>query len=207
MPSQRDKDIMATPALPNDGASAPSTFTTDTTVGKINVAELRAKVRAQFTAMVSGIDTELTDIVAFVFREQPIQKTQVVSRLQARIAAAENTKVARLALHAAVAAEALSVADTAPLLVDLKSFLQSRYGKSNPKLQTFGITQAKTPQKSTLAKARGVAKGRVTRAVLGTKGKKQRKAAVQALAAGAPTGATSAAPASAIVAGAVTEGK
>jgi hypothetical protein len=173
---------MTTPTIQNDGTSSPSTFTTDTTIGKINVAELRAKVLAQFTAMVNGIDTELTDITAFVFREQPIQKTQVVSRLEARIAAAENTKVARLALHAAVSAEALTVGDTAPLLVDLKAFLHSRYGKSNPKLQIFGITQAKTPQTSAVARARGVAKGRATRAAIGTKGKKQRKAAAQALA-------------------------
>jgi hypothetical protein len=169
----------------DDSTDTESTLTTGTTVGQINIAAQRAKVEAQFTALVSGINTQLTDVTTFVFQDAQVPKTQVVSRLQARIDAAEKTKAARLAFHAAVAAEAQTVADTTPLVADLKAFLQSRYGKTSPKLQTFGITQAKTPQKSVAAKAAGVAKAKATRAALGTKGKKQRKAAVEALEASA----------------------
>jgi hypothetical protein len=171
--------------IQNDGTSSPSTLTTNTTVTQINVAAQRAKVEAQFTALVNGINTQLTDVTTFTFREMQIPKTQVVSRLQARIDAAEKTKAARIAFHNAVVAEAQTVADTTPLVADLKTFLQSRYGKASSKLQTFGITQAKTPQKSVAAKGVGVAKAKATRVALGTKGKKQRKAAIEALQASA----------------------
>jgi len=183
----------------NDGTTSPSTMTTNTTVGKINVAAQRAKVEAQFTALVNGINTQLTDVSAFVFLEQSIPKAQVVSRLTARIDAAEKTKTARLALGAAVVAEAQSVAGTTPLVVGLKTFLQSRFGKKSPKLQTFGFTQAKTTQKSVAAKSVSVAKAKATRTAIGTKGKKQRKAAVAALATSAAVQAPVTPPATATV--------
>jgi hypothetical protein len=176
-----------------------STMTTNTNVGKINVAAQRATVLAQYTALVTGINTQLTDVSVFTFQEQQIPKTQVVSRLQARIDAAQTTKVARLALGAAVAAEAQIVADTTPLVADLKTFLQSRLGKKSPKLQTFGLTQLKTTQKSVAAKSVGVAKALATRKAIGTKGKKQRKAAIEALAASATVQAPATSPAPAPV--------
>ena len=156
-------------------------------------------MEAQFTALLNGINTQLTDVSSFVFLEQPVPKAQVVSRLQARIDAAEKTKTARLALGAAVVAEAQSVADTTPLVAGLKTFLQSRFGKKSPKLQTFGFTQAKTTQKSVAVKAVSVAKAKATRTAIGTKGKKQRKAAVQALAASATVQAPATTPATAPV--------
>jgi hypothetical protein len=190
--------MTANTTIDSDGTDSASTMTTGTTVGKINVAEQRAKVEAQFTALVNGINTLLTDVTNFIFQNQQVPKTQVVSRLQARIDAAEKTKTARLALHAAVAAEALVVADVTPLRADMKTYLQSRYGKSSPTMQTFGFTQNKTPQKSAAAKAAGVAKAKATRAAIGTKGKKQRKAAAEAITAPAPVQAPATTPAPAL---------
>jgi hypothetical protein len=164
------------------------------TVGKINISAQRAKVEAQFTALVNGIDTLVTD-TTMVLGDQTIAKTVVVGRLQARINAAEATKAARIALHNAVAAEALTVTDTAPLVVDLKAYFQGRFGKTSPKLQTVGFTQAKVPQKSAAAKAAGQAKAKATKAAIGPTGKKQRKAAAAALSANAAVPAPATTPA------------
>jgi hypothetical protein len=166
----------------------------NTTVGKINIATQRAKVEAQFTALVNGINTYVTD-TTMVLGDQTIAKTAVVGRLQARINAAEATKAARIALHNAVAAEALTVTDTAPLVVDLKAYFQGRFGKTSPKLQTVGFTQAKVPQKSAASKAAGQAKAKATKAALGPTGKKQRKAAAKALTANAAAPAPATTPA------------
>jgi hypothetical protein len=138
-------------------------------------------VEAQFTALVNGITTVLIDVTQFVFASGTIAKADLVNRFSSRIAAAENTKAARLALHNAVAAEAKVAAEVAPYRIDMRNYLIMRYGKSSPMLQTFGFTQAKAPQKSAAAKAAGVAKARATRAAIGTKGKKQRKLAAKAL--------------------------
>ena len=72
-------------------------------------------------------------------------------------------------------------AAVAPYRRDMRSYLVSKYGPNSPTLQAFGFTQAKAPQKSAAAKAAGVAKAKATRAAIGTKGKKQRKLAAQAV--------------------------
>ncbi len=178
----------------NDGTGTATAIPAGTTVGKINIAAQRAKVEAQFTALVNGINTFVSE-TTILLGDQSILKVQVVSRLQARINAAEATKAARLALHAAVAAEALTVADTTPLVADLKVFFQGRFGKTSPKMQSVGFTQAKVPQKSAASKAKGAAQAKATRAAIGPTGKKQRKAAAAALKASAAVEAPAATPA------------
>ncbi|HEY3817831.1 MAG TPA: hypothetical protein VGL81_11695 [Polyangiaceae bacterium] len=178
----------------NDGTGTATAIPAGTTVGKINIAQQRAKVEAQFTALVNGINT-LVSTPTIACGDQTLPKAQVVSRLQARINAAEATKNARLALHAAVAAEALTVADTTPLVADLKGYFQGLYGKTSPKLQSLGFTPAKVPQKSAAAKAKGAAQAQATHAAVGPTGKKQRKAAAMAIKANAAVQAPAATPA------------
>jgi hypothetical protein len=167
--------------ITNGGTGSTAQEPSHTTVSKINVSQLKAKVEAQFTALVNGINTVLTAVTTFDFATGMIAKSDLVSKFSSRIAAAEKTKAARLALHNAVAEEAKVAAEVAPYRVDMRNYLLSKYGKGNPMLQTFGFTQAKAPQKSASAKAAGVAKARATRAAIGTKGKKQRKLAARAL--------------------------
>jgi hypothetical protein len=147
----------------------------------MNVSQLKAKVEAQFTALVNGINTVLIDVTQFLFASGTIAKADLVSKFSSRIAAAENTKAARLALHNAVAAEAKIAAEVAPYRTDMRNYLVMRYGKGSPMLQTFGFTQAKVPQTGAVARAQGVTKALATRKALGTKGKKQRKLAAKAL--------------------------
>ena len=165
----------------------PPTMTTATTVGTVNVAAQRAKVIAEFQALIEGINTELTDVKSVVINQQNITRAQLVSDFQERLTAAENTKAARLAYHAAVAAEAQVAARVAPERAAVKLYLGARYGKSSPEMQKFGFTPAKTPQKTAASKAAGVAKARATREALGTMGKKQKMAALAFLAASTPS--------------------
>jgi hypothetical protein len=187
--------MQTTQTISNDGTDSPSTMTTSTTVGKINVAAQRAKVEAQFTALVNGINTLLTSVTTFDLATGAISKTDLVAKFSSRISAAEKTKAARLALHAAVAEEAQIALQVTPYRRDFKAYVVSKYGKNSPTLQVFGFTQAKTPQKSALAKAQGVAKAKATRAATGTKGKKQRKAAAEAIANATPAASPAPTPA------------
>jgi hypothetical protein len=146
-----------------------------------NVSQLKAKVEAQFTALVNGLNTVLTDETVFKFADGDVAKADLVTRFSSRIAAAEKTKAARLALHAAVAAEAKVAAEVAPYRADVRAYLVYRFGKGSPILQQFGFTQAKVPQTGAVARAQGVTKAVATRKALGTKGKRQRKQAAKAL--------------------------
>ncbi len=159
---------------------------TNTTVTKVNVAAQKAKVEAQFTALVNGINTLLGNVTTFDFASGSIAKADVVSKFSARVAAAEKTKAARIALHQAVLEETQIAQQVAPYRADMKSYLVYRYGKSSPTLQVFGFTPAKTPQRSAVAKAQGVVKAKATNKALGPTGKKQRKAAAKAIANATP---------------------
>jgi hypothetical protein len=164
----------------NGGTDSPATLPTNTTVSKVNVSQIKAKVEAQFTALVNGINTMLTDVTQFLFASGTLAKADLVSKFSDRIAAAEKTKAARLALHAAVADEEKVAAAVAPYRTDLRAYLVSRFGKGSPTLQVFGFTPAKATQKTAASKATSAAKAKATRAGIGTKGKKQRKLAAKA---------------------------
>ena len=168
-----------------DSHALPPTMTTATTVSTVNIAAQRAKVIAAFQALIDGINEELTDVKTLVINKQNITKAQLISDFQERLTAAENTKAARLAYHAAVAAEAQVAARVAPERAAVKLYLAARCGKSSPEMQKFGFTPAKTPQKTAASKAAGAAKARATRDALGTMGRKQKMAALALLAAAA----------------------
>jgi hypothetical protein len=170
------------PNATSGGTDSPGAVPTNTTVAKINVSQLKAKVEAQFTALVNGINTVLASVTTFELATATIAKKDLVDKFSSRIAAAEKSKAARLALHTAVAEETKLAAEVAPYRRDMRAFLVSRFGNGSPTLQVFGFTPAKATQKSATAKAQGVAKAKATRQALGTKGKKQRKTAAKALA-------------------------
>ena len=185
---------VSTSTITTDGTDLPSTMTTATTVGSVNVSEQGAKVIAAFQALIDGINTELTDLKSLVINKQPVTKAQLLAAFQGRLTAAQNTKAARLAYHAAVATEAQVAEQVAPERAGVKLYLVQRYGKTSPELQTFGFTPAKVPQKTAASKASAATKAKATRQALGTMGKKQKKAALAILAASAPPAAQPAVP-------------
>jgi hypothetical protein len=62
----------------------------------------------------------------------------------------------------------------------LKDKLASKFGRANPILSEFGYKPAKTPERTAESKAKAAQKGKKTRELLGTKGKRQKKAALEA---------------------------
>jgi hypothetical protein len=152
----------------------PAVINSNTTLSKINIAAQKADAEAQWKTLAQGIASDLGDVASFVINGATFTKDAVVAKVQSRIDAAEKTKAARTVLHACVAAERVLQTDVAPLRAGLKTFLQSRYGKTSAELQKFGFTPAKVPQRSAIAKADGVAKARATRKARGTKGSKQK---------------------------------
>jgi len=171
----------------------PTVINTNTTISQINISMQKAAVEAEYKALVTGIDSELTGVDSFLINQKTFTKADLVAKFQSRIDAAEKTKVARTALHACVAAERALQAEVAPLRMGFKFFLQSRYGKNSAELQKFGFTQTKATQRSAVAKSTAVSKGRATRQARGTKGKKQKALIKGSPPAGAPATPTSAA--------------
>jgi hypothetical protein len=101
-------------------------------------------------------------------------KDDIVSVFRSRVSAAEATKAAKTAFHAAVANERAAEAKAAPLRKGMKRVLSVRFGEDGPELQKFGFTPAKARRPSAAAKAAGVVKAQATRKARGTMGKKQK---------------------------------
>jgi hypothetical protein len=144
------------------------------TVGQINVSTQKASLEAEYKALVTAINNELTDVTSFTLQGAVFTKAALVARFQSRIDAAEKTKTARTALHTLVATEQELQKEIAPLRMAFKQFLNSRYGKNSPELQKYGFLQAKKPQRTVVGKATAIAKNAATRVARGTKGKKQK---------------------------------
>jgi len=144
------------------------------TISQVNVATQRASLEAEYKALVAGITTELSDVTSVTLRGVVYTKDALIAKFQGRIDASEKTKTARTALHALVAIEQGVDQAVAPLRMDFKQFLNSRYGKNSPELQKFGYLQAKKPQRTVVAKATAVSSNQATRVARGTKGKKQK---------------------------------
>jgi hypothetical protein len=152
----------------------PTIINTNTTISQVNIATQKATEEAEYQALLNGINSELGDVPTFVIAKRAYTKAELVARFQARIDAARKTKTDRTTLHASVAAERTMRADAAKLRAGFKQYLQSRYGKDSAELQKFGFTQAKTPQRSVVGKAKGLVQNKATRVARGTKGKKQK---------------------------------
>jgi hypothetical protein len=144
------------------------------------------------TALIAGIEA-LPDS-SFVLGTQTLTKAQILAPLQAYVASTLQTAADETAWHLSLQGEHVAEAAAKGMVELLKPYLQGRLGKSNPQLQTqFGISPVKKPQASVATKAKAAEKAVATRELLGTKGPKQKKAAIQAAAAGggAPVAGTS----------------
>lgn len=86
------KETMANNNTENGGTDPSGEIPTNTTVSKMNVSQLKAKVEAQFTALVNGINTLLTNVTEFDFTSGMIAKADLVSKFSSRIAAAGNPR-------------------------------------------------------------------------------------------------------------------
>jgi hypothetical protein len=147
---------------------------TNSTLTVMNIAAQKATVEAEYKALIDGINSELGADTSFIINDESFTKADLIGRFESRLEAAQKTKTNRTALHLCVASERAIALEVAPLRMGFKTFLQSRFGKSSPKLQKFGFVQAKKPQRPAVSKATAVEKNKATRTVRNTVGKKAR---------------------------------
>ncbi len=115
--------------------------------------------------------------------EQPFTPAEVAAPLQAYVTAAAQSAMAKAAYTKALQTEKAAEQAARAMFTQVKPFLQARFGKSNPVLQTtYGIAPEKAPQKSVAAKSEAIAKATTARKANHTMGPKQKKAAKQAAA-------------------------
>ncbi len=167
------------------------------------ISTQKVDIEAVYESLIAGINTELAGIDSFVLGKQTIARADLLSRFQARIDAAHAVKTSRAALQKLVADERAADASVKPVRALMKSYLQARYGKASPELQSFGFAQTRAGKATAQVKATAVVKAKATRQARGTKGPKQKKAikgtpATTATAPASPATATAAttAPAS-----------
>ncbi len=144
------------------------------TVSQVNIATQKVTVEAEYLALITGFGTDLAGVDPVVLLGTSYARSDLLARFQSRIDASKATKAARAGLRTAVSSEQALEADVEPLRQAMKQYLQSRFGKNSPKLQAFGFTEAKKPQKTAKAKANAVVKMKATRDARHIMGKKQR---------------------------------
>jgi hypothetical protein len=161
-----------------------------TPVTTLSVSHQKVDIEADYKTLIVGLNTELGNVDTLIIAGQTIARTDLVTRFQARVDAADAVKAGRVGLQNLVAHERAVDAETRPLRAATKVFLQGRYGKNSPKLQAFGFTQSRKAKASAATKATAQVKAKATRATLGTKGKQQKKASKKAAAAAPATAPT-----------------
>jgi len=119
----------------------------------------------------------------------------VVTMLQGRITTGKAVVQADAARTAAVQSDRTTRAATQAKVSAFRRIIVAMFEASPDVLGDFGLAASKPPQKTAETKAAAAAKAKATRALLGTKGSQQKKAAKAAAAAPAPAPAPAAAPA------------
>ncbi|HEX8790170.1 MAG TPA: hypothetical protein VF765_04410 [Polyangiaceae bacterium] len=96
---------------------------------------------------------------------QTLPKAQVLQPLTDYVAAEALVAPAEAAYHAAVQKAHDAEVPAKAMVANLKPYLKVRLGKSNPALKSqFGVTPAKTPQRTAESKAEAATKAKATRA-------------------------------------------
>ena len=96
---------------------------------------------------------------------QTLTKAQVLQPLNDYVAAEALVAPADAAYHATVQKAHGAEVTARAMVVNLKPYLKVRLGKSNPALKSqFGVTPAKTPQRTAESKAEAATKAKATRA-------------------------------------------
>ena len=171
------------------GSLKGETTMSSNTVSQVNIATQKVTVEAEYLALIAGFGTDLAGVDPVVLLDTSYARAALLAKFQSRVDASQATKASRASLRTAVSSEQALDAEVGPLRQAMKQYLQSRFGKNSPKLQAFGFTEAKRPQKSAQSKAGAVVKMQATRDARHIMGKKQR------LAIKAPAGAADETPA------------
>lgn len=168
----------------------PQILNTNTTLSQVNIAAQKAKIIANFQALVDAITSDLTDTPSFVINGATFTRDQLLQQFAARVTAARKTLAERTSMHEAVAAEQAVAAEVDPLRAGFKTYLLSRFGKSSAKLQKYGYTPVKPTQKAASTKSNATVLTAATRKLRGTTGKKAKSLIKATPATAKPTAST-----------------
>lgn len=137
---------------------------------------------------IAGVQKYLSSIGPLMFGGASYAPADLVKLFQEQIDDADASDTATAARHAAVQAQRTTNAKVNPLYLELRAFVESRYGNDVTVLTDFGFLPKK-PKVKPAVKVEAAVKAQATRAARRTMGKRQ-KAKVHGPAPQAPGNAT-----------------
>jgi hypothetical protein len=139
--------------------------------------------------LADGLTQNASTAPSFVLAGTTLKPTDVVAKLQARLAQLKAVTAAAAAWHAAVQTDKTAAEQIKPLVAAVKQVLLAAYAGQLDVLAEYGLTPRKTPVISPATRTAAALKAKATRAARGTMGKVQ-KAAITAQVAITPATAT-----------------
>jgi hypothetical protein len=132
----------------------------------------------KYRQMITGVTANAGTTGIIPVKGVATAKGDIVSTLQAAIDAPVATAAAEATFHGAVALEQAANAKANAVCIGVKDWALVQFGNQPTVLAQFGLEAPKPRKPSVATKAAAAAKQRATRARLGTKGKKQKAAAL-----------------------------
>ena len=126
--------------------------------------------------LADGLTQHASTAPAVVLAGVMLKPSEVVAKLQARIAQAKAVSSAAANWHSVVQTDQAAAAQLKPLLSAVKQVLLAAYSTQLDVLADFGLSPRKKPVVSPATRAAAALKAKATRAARGTKGTQQKAA-------------------------------
>ncbi|MGH7269720.1 MAG: hypothetical protein ACREJ3_04755 [Polyangiaceae bacterium] len=157
------------------------------------IKSTKANAQSQYAALCTALQA-LAGADPLILGGTTYKKADVIAVFQSCLGAIAATAAAQTSWKKAVADEKAVISASRPLRASVKSYMESRLGKNNPDLVTFGFAPAKAPATKVKTKAVAQDKSKATREARHTMGSKQRKSVTGATAAAVPKAPADASP-------------
>jgi hypothetical protein len=126
--------------------------------------------------LADGLTQHASTVPAVVLAGVTLKPSDIVAKLQARIAQARAVSSAAATWHGMVQTDQSAAAQLKPLLSAVKQVLLAAYSTQPDVLADFGLSPRKKPVTSPATKTAAALKSKATRAARGTKGTQQKAA-------------------------------
>ena len=126
--------------------------------------------------LADGLTQHASTAPSVVLAGVTLKPSDVVAKLQARIAQARAVSSASASWHSTVQTDKTAAAQLKPLLLAVKQVLLAAYSTQLDVLADFGLSPRKKPVVSPATKTAAALKAKATRAARGTKGTQQKAA-------------------------------
>jgi hypothetical protein len=137
----------------------------------------RADRSQKYRAILTGVTAVAGTTGSIPLKGVVTASSEIASKLQLALDAPAKTAAAEAAYHQAVADEESAVTAANAICLGVKDWALVQYGSQPAVLAQFGLEAPHRKSPTVETKAAAAAKGRQTRAKLGTKGKRQKEAA------------------------------